>query len=76
MKLHSNSSFNGRDLGTNRHLFHYKFFGSYRLLLAIVVVIGHLQCNFAPLAIQEVLTPLGIGNVGVTSFFMLSQLRI
>jgi peptidoglycan/LPS O-acetylase OafA/YrhL len=72
MKLHFNPSFNRRDLGTNRHLFHYKFFGSYRLLLAIVVVIGHLQSNFAPLAIQEALIPLGLGNVGVTSFFMLS----
>jgi peptidoglycan/LPS O-acetylase OafA/YrhL len=55
-----------------RNDYSYKFFGTFRLLLAITVVVSHLQANFSPPWIREILTPLGIGNIGVVMFFVLS----
>ena len=55
-----------------RNEYHYRFFGTFRLLLALTVVVSHLQAVFAPPSLRVILTPLAIGNIGVVMFFVVS----
>lgn len=68
----SNLDMGARRPNPVRNDYSYKFFGTFRLLLAIAVVVSHLQANFSPPWIREILTPIGIGNIGVVTFFVLS----
>lgn len=52
--------------------YNYKYFGTFRFLLAVIVVISHLQSDFSPSWLNRILTPLGIGNIGVMMFFVVS----
>lgn len=49
----------------------YRFFGSYRFFLALVVVASHFFI-FLPSSIYSIVQPYGIGNIAVMTFFVLS----
>lgn len=50
---------------------HYRPFGAYRFLLAVMVVVSHTHL-LAGGSLSAVLGPLGLGNMAVMSFFVLS----
>jgi peptidoglycan/LPS O-acetylase OafA/YrhL len=52
--------------------YRYRTFGTFRLFLAVLVVISHLETDFASPWLARILHPLGIGNIGVATFFILS----
>ncbi len=51
---------------------HYRFFGFFRLLLALMVVLQHALPAFVPAGLSARLAPLEIGSVAVLLFFVLS----
>ena len=51
--------------------FNYKYFGIFRFILALLVVISHFSV-FIPEAYELELKTLGLGNMAVVTFFILS----
>lgn len=50
----------------------YRFFGAFRLLLALMVVVQHALSAFGSRELQDLLAPLEIGSTAVLLFFVLS----
>src|ERR1700674_3460490 len=50
----------------------YRYFGSFRLLLAFLVLIQHFLANVAPEALASLFMSLEVGSVAVLVFFSLS----
>ncbi|MGV7033011.1 acyltransferase family protein [Methylobacterium symbioticum] len=50
----------------------YRFFGAFRLLLAVLVLLQHFLANIAPEAWMRAAHPYAIGEVAVLAFFALS----
>lgn len=50
----------------------YRFFGAFRLLLAILVLLQHFIANIGPVAWMRAAHPYAIGEVAVLAFFALS----
>jgi peptidoglycan/LPS O-acetylase OafA/YrhL len=54
------------------HVSAYRFFGAFRLLLAIMVLVQHFGANLAPEELALLLQPYEVGSVAVLAFFALS----
>lgn len=52
--------------------FQYKYFGWYRLFLAFMVVVSHMEQQFAPDWLHKALAPLHLGMLAVLLFFVVS----
>jgi peptidoglycan/LPS O-acetylase OafA/YrhL len=52
--------------------FHYRHFGAFRLLLAVLVVLQHFWANLAPEELTLSRQPLEVGSIAVLVFFCLS----
>ncbi len=50
----------------------YRYFGTFRFILAILVVISHFQQIWSPLNFSEIINPFGIGAIAVYLFFIVS----
>jgi peptidoglycan/LPS O-acetylase OafA/YrhL len=50
----------------------YRYFGGFRLLLAVLVMLQHYLADLAPASLARAVAPYPIGNVAVTVFFALS----
>jgi peptidoglycan/LPS O-acetylase OafA/YrhL len=50
----------------------YRFFGTFRFLLALGVVLQHFGAHIAPAALRDAIGPLALGNCAVLAFFVLS----
>jgi peptidoglycan/LPS O-acetylase OafA/YrhL len=50
----------------------YRFFGTFRFLLAICVVLQHFGSRIAPDSLSAAIGPLALGNCAVLAFFVLS----
>ena len=50
----------------------YRYFGTFRLLLASLVLLQHFLCNLAPQELALLARPFEIGSIAVLAFFSLS----
>jgi peptidoglycan/LPS O-acetylase OafA/YrhL len=52
--------------------YRYRYFGGFRLLLAVLVMIQHFAADLAPAPLAAALAPYAIGSMAVLAFFALS----
>src|ERR1700744_4517595 len=52
--------------------YRYRYFGGFRLLLAVLVMVQHFGADLAPAPLASALAPYGPGSVAVLVFFALS----
>jgi peptidoglycan/LPS O-acetylase OafA/YrhL len=54
------------------NVYQYRYFGGFRLLLAVLVMVQHFGADLAPAPLASALAPYGSGSVAVLVFFALS----
>src|ERR1700748_2272948 len=52
--------------------YQYRYFGAFRLMLAVLVMVQHFGADLAPAPLASFLAPYGFGSVAVLIFFALS----